>query len=396
MSLYHQCLPFLGPLISRTPFKEFQKSPPLPSDFRLSYFIGDKGHRRFYTLESLSIDYNNRLVVSWLHSPVCFWYSASDYAGQFSRFHNSTHPNGFLDETKLFCARYIDDYDTCRAIARSAANGHAQCEYNDDEAIKTLSRIESSCDEKNLLTLLKKGCIMGTLHFLCFVIEVGQQRISARGFQSFFKLQSWKDLWEPSELGRLFSLGLSQYGPNAVEGTVEPTFKSTRDCLLWLFLGAHHWFHVDHRIQPWNHPDAEPDNKFCCSQVPHGGETEYVKGLISRLSVEDRSWLVEQLIRHADEFGVCRDLGANIFNYLVVIELNDVDFWLCKLLEEIFCSRLQYVFEYAIGMGISEYNRKNEVCFGSRSKFETSRRHLDRLLRKDTDLYKVLKLSAQH
>ena len=83
---------------------------------------------------------------------------------------------------------------------------------------------------------------MGTLHFLCFVIEVGQQRISARGFQSFFKLQSWKDLWEPSELGRLFSLGLSQYGPNAVEGIVEPTFKSTRDCLLWFF--GFFWEHI--------------------------------------------------------------------------------------------------------------------------------------------------------
>src|SRR5271154_156915 len=39
-SLYHQCLQFLGPLISRTPFKQFQKSPGLLSNFSLSYFTG--------------------------------------------------------------------------------------------------------------------------------------------------------------------------------------------------------------------------------------------------------------------------------------------------------------------------------------------------------------------
>jgi len=152
-------------------------------------------------------------------------------------------------------------------------------------------------------------------------------------------------------------------------------------------------FHVEHRIQYWNHPDLEDVIEVCCSQVPHGCETEHVRGLISRLSVQDRIWLVEQVVRHADEFGVCKDLGANLFNYLVVRESEDVDFWLCKLLEEIFCSRLQYVFEYAIGMAISEYNKRNELYIGFN--FETSGRHLDRLLRKDTDLYKLLKPSTR-
>ena len=104
--------------------------------------------------------------------------------------------------------------------------------------------------------------------------------------------------------------------------------------------------------------------------------------------------IIEQLVRRAGEFGICEHLGANIFNYFVVTELKDIDFWLCKLLDEMLgCSRLQYIFEYAIGIGISEYKRNNELGLGLN--LETSRRRVDRLLRKDTGLYRLLKLPAE-
>jgi len=388
-SFYQECLPFLGPLISRTPFKELQHSPPLVFDARSYSMDDDEG---IYTLEHLSFDYQKRIAVSWLHSPGHLWHNGNDYTGQFSLFHKSTDQAGFLDQKKLFCMRYIDDYNTCYSIVHSEID-RSHCFYDDREAIQTLNRIESSCIEKNLPLVLKKGCIMEVLAHLLNVVDVRQQRISTSCFKSFFNLPSWKNLWAPFELGRVFSLGLSQYGPEAVEGIIDSAFESKRERLLWLFLGAHHWFHVSPRTEIWSRCDLQETYNLCCSQLPHGLEGEYISGLISQLPVKDRIWLIEQLVRRSGEFGVCKDLGGNIFNYLVIRDLKEADFWLCKLLEEIFCSRLQYVFEYAIGMGISEFKRKNE--FGFLSNFESSQRHLDRLLRKDTDLYRLLKLSAE-
>jgi hypothetical protein len=70
--------------------------------------------------------------------------------------------------------------------------------------------------------------------------------------------------------------------------------------------------------------------------------------MIESISREDRIWIVEQLVRRAPEFGVCRDLGANIYNYFIMQngredkELNEI------FTKEIASSRVRPLFEYSI------------------------------------------------
>ena len=67
----------------------------------------------------------------------------------------------------------------------------------------------------------------------------------------------------------------------------------------------------------------------------YGQEHNYITNLIASVSCNDRIWIVRQIVRNATEFGVCKDLGANIFNYFIIHDLKDVDFIMCILLEEI-------------------------------------------------------------
>ena len=66
------------------------------------------------------------------------------------------------------------------------------------------------------------------------------------------------------------------------------------------------------------------------------------------VSGDDRIWLVQQIVRNAPEFGGCRHLGANLFNYFVIRNTQ-----ICS-------SRLQLVFEDAISLAITEYKRDGE------------------------------------
>lgn len=124
--------------------------------------------------------------------------------------------------------------------------------------------------------------------------------------------------------------------------------------------------------------------------MSHGCEREFVMEYISSISPQDRIHIVRQIVRRAPRFGVCRELGANIFSYFVVYDLTQADIVLSTLLDEIRDSRLQYNFEYAISLAITEYQRENGVIL---FKLEMSRKYMDSLLRKDTELYSLLKRS---
>jgi len=97
---------------------------------------------------------------------------------------------------------------------------------------------------------------------------------------------------------------------------------------------------------------------------------------------------MRQIIRKAPEYGVCRNLAANVFNYFVLHELEKADTMMYILLEEIINSPLQYLFEYAITIAILDYqNMKSAplLILNEASKLGP------KLLRKDLDLYIILR-----
>jgi len=193
-------------------------------------------------------------------------------------------------------------------------------------------------------------------------------------------------MWDKSELGSWYSLGLRQYGPDCVESFIDQTFKGKSQALVRLFLGAHRWFKPKLACR-WDETEYRHlDN--CCSPVDYDGcERDYLVKLVAGLSKQDRIWTVRQIIRKAPANGVCRNLAANVFNYFVLHDLKEADAMMCILLEEIIGSPLQYLFEYAISIAIAEYRNTEGV---SPLVLDEARKFRPKLLRKDLDLYTLL------
>src|SRR5271167_633663 len=102
--------------------------------------------------------------------------------------------------------------------------------------------------------------------------------------------------------------------------------------------------------------------------------------IMSSISCQERIWTMKQIIRNAPEFGVCRNLGANIFNYFVLHDFNDVDAMTCILLDEIIDTPLQYLFEYAISLAIAAYQNREGA---NPLLLNNARLYKPKLLRKD-------------
>ena len=85
---------------------------------------------------------------------------------------------------------------------------------------------------------------------------------------------------------------------------------------------------------------------------------------------------------------MCRDLGANIFNYFVLHDFKDIDIMMCILLEEIIESPLQYIFEFTISLAIQNYQHGQGAV---PLKLEKSRQYKLKLMRKDSELGIVLR-----
>jgi hypothetical protein len=178
---------------------------------------------------------------------------------------------------------------------------------------------------------------------------------------------------------------LWQYGPGCIESFIDQTFKDKREALVWLFLGAHRWFNP--KIPRWEEPEHRHFGS-CCSDVGYDGcERDYLVDLVASLSREDRIWIIRHIIRKAPEYGVCRSLGANVFNYFVLHDLKEVDVMMCILLEEIIGSPLQYLLEYAISIAIAEYQNTKEA---SPLVLDEARKFGSKLLRKNLDFYTLL------
>ena len=385
-SLYDVFVGVLAPLLGRTPLKVFQKSPGVTLEISIPNPPDHKGRPGgCFTFTDVWFCYGQRLKTSFLHRPEYMHDSAQLEQG-FYGFHAST-PNPFLREDFLFSKRYIDDFNRCLQLSRFAAPYLAFSKIPDGEENRLIldgvKKIRETCAEHGLSSLLEQACIKGAVHHHLRPSRFYKQQVSSHTFCTLFELPGWMEMWTPAELGSWFAIGLSQYGIKPVETLIDQAFKNTREALVWLFLGAHSWFHETEKRKE---DEDEVDSRFCCGWMTIGFESEFISERMASISRDDRIWVLEQIIRRAPEFQSCRDLGANLFNYFVVRDFTESDIMLSILIDEISYSRLQYLFEYAISLAIDEYRRRNKAPL----EFKAVRRFANKLLRKDMNLYILL------
>ena len=190
-------------------------------------------------------------------------------------------------------------------------------------------------------------------------------------FQTMFGRTGYPQSWGPSQSGVLFAHGLSWWGlqggpESSVMGDlINRHFRDTKEALVWLFLGAHDWFDGRKTITPPSEPIISRHD-YCAYTSSPCREKLYLESTLVSLQREDRQWILEQILRRAPEFGVCRYLGANLFNYFVLNpfdfnrpeDVDEADIMFSTILREIRTSRVRKVLEFAIVCAITEYTRK--------------------------------------
>jgi hypothetical protein len=380
--VYDESVGGFGPLLCLIPFDTLRQSP-LPDDLSIpDHDWNGRPQNQKYTIENAYWNYFHRLMKSWIHSPR-YLYDAGETSLGFYDFHQK-YAHKYLREDFLSCKRYIDDYNTCYRLLNP--NGVCHTAKLRLSLLEFVANIRNSSCFSGLSLLLRKRCIQATAdYWYLSPFRLDEQVTSAEEFQSLFESRGWLEMWDESELGWWYALGLWQYGPDSVETFIKRTFKDKRNSVIWMFLGAHQWFREKKPRK------EEPDHirrGLCCSWVMYDGrERDYITELVASVSKADRIWIMRQIIRRAPEYGVCRDLGANVFNYFVLHDLKEVDAMMCILLEEIIGSPLQYLFEYAISIAIAEYQNMEGV---SPLVLDEARKFGAKLLRKSLDLYTLV------
>jgi hypothetical protein len=75
----------------------------------------------------------------------------------------------------------------------------------------------------------------------------------------------------------------------------------------------------------------------------HNLEEKYLADLISSVSTNDRVRIVQNIVRKAPEFGVCRQLGESVFKYFVLRDAEEMYLIASTLLRKILDSeRMSY------------------------------------------------------
>ena len=355
-----------------------------------------------FTLENADLTYWVRLHKSWMHCPSSLL-NNGDTGGAFYVFH-AEHAHDYLRGDFLFCKKYLDDYNTCYRLMNGIEDADLYAfkyfynrqkkrvkrtlRYVRPKLLERIPRVMEAFKETNLSLILQKRCLQAALSdgvWYLFPRRLEKLTTTADEFKEFLEMEGFLEMWDESELGWWYALGLWQYGPDCIQTFIKSTFKDKRSTLMWMFLGAHHWF-LEKKSRR-----EEPDHSrrgLCCSGVTYDGyERDYLTELAASISRDDRIWTMRQIIRKAPEYGVCRDLGANVFNYFVLHDLKEVDDMMCIVLEEIIGSSLQYLFEYAISVAIAEYQNTDGVY---PLVLDEARKFRPKLLRKDLDLYTLL------
>ena len=388
-TFYAQVLPFLGPLIGLTPRTYFEKTPlPNPEIF-FPLPPSDDGSQKFISLPEIETIYDFRLYKSGLHYPHCFYDLGKWYFEEFNVIHFADFP-AYLRHDVLFCGRYLTELHRCYEHCRRA-------ESSLDDSETTVKHLQRDLRKSPLTLLHEKRTLQAyVLHSLKPFVEKG---IYVDTFLSLFNTPKWKDMWTFAELGWWYSLGLVKFG-SEIQPLIDSSFQSTREALLWLFLGAHHWLHdidSDENLFSVLNADLEAKEPYtCCFRFHFEGRKEQypVTQMLASQTRDTKVWLLKEIVRMAPEHGQCRDLGGNLFNYFIVpdeveAELESRDFLFSVLLQEITDSPMQYLFEHSIGLAISYYLQRNGLKKLSWD-LTRSKGYASKLLRKNRELYKAL------
>ena len=366
--LFRNTIDLLGPLISRTPFTLLQKVPR-------------------YLLHQIESDYLSVISQSWMHLPELL----INHEPRKEKFYQlqAEEPSLYLRDEFLFCRRYIDQFNETHFIGEPIMESLTTNKLVLDGPLFT--QLRKTFEEKHLNVLHFKRYLQATITWLS---ESSSHWIQSRpiltsdSFRGLFELPGWMELWNPAELGWLCALGLSRYGERCVPPLIDKSFANVRTALLWMFLGAHGWYHDSFTIEDLRPKHISDGLRICkgCTHTIRGHEEFFLYNQLNSLSYEDRLWLLEQIVRRAEEFGVCLNLGAYVFNHFVMRDEAEAADMLSNLLEVIIDTRLQYHLEYAISLALKsiEWDR------GFLPDITSSRKYLPKLISQDTELYSLL------
>jgi hypothetical protein len=301
----------------------------------------------------------------------------------------------------LFCKQYVDQSNKNLQIGSRHLGPLSKMKLKNSKVVlyKVILKTVKEFAKKPLVpALFHKSCLQGIIHSCTFPYHDEKQKVSSDAFLSLFEIPGWMQLWTPSELGWWCARGLSLYGGACMGTLIDNTFDNKRTALLWLFLSAHGWFRNQaswpnqtrrRKADPEVAAALEGRYSVCCIKAERL-EEEYLKDQIAALSHEDWLWLVQQIVRRSKEFGVCKNLGANLFNYFVIRDLRETDVMLSKLLEEITESRLPYQFEFTISMALEDYYFDNHCNDSVPLKVTLLCKYQKKLLRHNMELYTLL------
>jgi hypothetical protein len=301
----------------------------------------------------------------------------------------------FLREEFMFAKQQIDLLIRCYRVARMLP----RAKYLHEEErvaifLKEVKGLRFRCSKEGLGERPTKALLLGYIirNFQAKALHV--RVLSESAFLQLFELPGWKSMWSRHELGRLLALGLSQYG-NATSVIIDSAFHNSTEALLWLFLGAHTWYHEQFHYIHWDSNTwttrrdikAKYELEVCCTPTP-GLERDYVQSKVESLRPAERIALVQNIIRFAPEFGVCRRLGATLVRYFIIqAPYQERRPMLCAMVEEIVTSRLQEVFEWNVHDAILEYEYRTP----SKLDLKLPEWYADKLVRKDLCLYQMSK-----
>jgi hypothetical protein len=344
----------LGPIISRTPPQMFWQSPGLSPDFEV--FIENPLHRgkkkgRPYDVSAKEISdaYKSLLGTPWMYAT---WLFTEDASLNWVEKVNEMQPHPVLKPRFLLSKLYIELYTKSYALTMSAnlqlfwTPWSPKKDATIVETVDELLTIDTFPGSEKISSILQKWCVR---EYVEAGVEGGY--ISWETYCAVVGLSGWDGLWTDAERGAWLALALRQFGTNvSIEQSIEAAFPTTLEGIVWIFLGAHGWF--DPREQRVEDTRASDETKVCHCFDVSGMQDRVLPDFLKGLGVGDRVWIIEQAVRRAQEFGVCRDLGATLFHYLVEDAEDDRVFE--ALVKEICGSRIQELFEHSIGLAIGD------------------------------------------
>jgi hypothetical protein len=357
---YDKIIPFLGPLIARTPLRAFETSPRIPDTAPAPEMrYADGSFSRGIRMQDIRNVYARILETSWLHVQ---GRDISEQGSAHAKIYQgyASASKSFLREEFLFLKQYLENVTTFLQAIGKVFPGRF---HSSDTLDEKLAEFQQLVLERHTgLNLVFLNC--------CHTVLIQQPSfVFSVVFQTMFEHPGYPQSWSTSQLGVLFAHGLSRWG---LEGSAESSFmgdlinrhfRDLKEALVWLFLGAHDWYHGK-TIAPPSEPVTS--RNACCLNASTSREKLYLERTLISLPREDRQWILEQILRRAPEFGVCRYLGANLFNYFVLDpfdfnrpkDVDEADMMFSTILRESRASRLRKVIEFAIVWVITEYGRK--------------------------------------